>query len=101
MAADSAAPNPSEYIAWYDAARGRWIGETEFRLLSRMLDAKPGSTLLDVGCGTGWFTRRFHAAGLVVTGLDVNSDLLDFARKRSAASVHFVRGDARELPFQD
>jgi SAM-dependent methyltransferase len=66
-----------------------------------MLDATSGSTLLDVGCGTGWFTRAFHAAGVVVTGLDVNNDLLDFARKRSAASVQFVRGDARRLPFQD
>lgn len=35
-----------------------------------------------------------------MTGLDVNSDVLDFARKRSAASVQFVRGDARQLPFQ-
>ena len=54
---------PAEYDAWYDSPRGRWIGETEFRLLQRLLALRPGETLLDVGCGSGWFTRRFAAAG--------------------------------------
>ena len=58
------------YDAWYHTPRGRWIGEVEYRLLHRMLARVPDATLLDVGCGTGYFTRRFaQDAGLRVTGL--------------------------------
>lgn len=89
------------YDAWYDTPRGRWIGETEYRLLARMLGVRPGSTLLDVGCGTGWFARRFQAAGLVVTGVDPDRDGIDFALLHSPSSIRFVQGDACRLPFRD
>ncbi|MGC9160715.1 class I SAM-dependent methyltransferase, partial [Acidithiobacillus sp.] len=71
--------DPASYDAWYDTARGRWIGMAEFRLLSRLLQARPGDTLLDVGCGTGWFTRRFAEEDLLASGLDPNPDWLAFA----------------------
>lgn len=90
---------PVEYDAWYDTPRGRWIGANEWVLLHRLLAAEPGQTLLDVGCGTGWFARRFAADGLRVTGIDPDPAMLDFARTRGGAD--YVRGDARALPFAD
>lgn len=92
---------PAEYDAWYDSPRGRWIGDTEFRLLQRLLAPKQGETLLDVGCGTGWFSRRFGEAGLRVTGVDVNEESLAWARARSGPRVEYRIGDARRLPFED
>jgi SAM-dependent methyltransferase len=92
---------PEAYDAWYDTPRGRWIGDAEFQLLCSHLETHPGTSLLDVGCGTGWFTRRFAAAGLEVTGIDVDRAALDFARRRSGSAVRFVQGDARSLPFAD
>lgn len=92
---------PQEYDAWYDSPRGRWIGDVEFELLCRHLDTKSGTSLLDVGCGTGFFTRRLAAAGLDVTGLDVDADALDFAQQRSDHSISYVEGDACYLPFPD
>ena len=92
---------PTGYDAWYDTTRGRWIGETEFRLLRHLLDPRPGESMLDVGCGTGWFTRRFAALPeLRVTGIDSNSEWLAYARGRDARA-HYLEGDARSLPFID
>lgn len=92
---------PSTYEAWYDTPRGAWIGATEYALAQRELAATPGATLLDVGCGTGWFTRRFAAAGLAVTGLDTNAEWLAYARTHSGPSVRWMEGDAQHLPFAD
>lgn len=93
--------NPAEYDAWYDTPRGRWIGETEYALAARGLAAEPGDSLLDVGCGTGWFTRRAAADELVATGLDPNPAWLDYARAHSGPALSWVEGDARDLPFAD
>ncbi|MCL5980499.1 MAG: class I SAM-dependent methyltransferase [Gammaproteobacteria bacterium] len=89
------------YDAWYDTPRGHWIGTTEFRLLSGLLRAQPGDTLLDVGCGTGWFTRRFAEERLLATGLDPNPDWLAFARAKGPPAIRWITGDARSLPFPD
>ena len=92
---------PADYDAWYDTPRGRWIGTREFALLARLLDARPAETLLDVGCGTGYFSRRFsRESGLKVTGMDIAPDMLDLARSK-APEIPLVRADAACLPFFD
>lgn len=90
-----------EYDAWYESPRGQWIGETEYRLLSRVLAQREGQTLLDVGCGTGWFTRKFASLeGATVVGVDSNADWIEYARRRDPHSDYLV-ADARCLPFAD
>lgn len=91
----------ASYDSWYESARGRWIGTTEFTRLAATLDARAGETLLDVGCGTGWFTRQFARQGLAATGLDVRADWLTFARDQSGPASQWVKGDAHALPFAD
>lgn len=90
---------PAAYDAWYATPRGRWIGDQEFILLARLLNARPGETLLDVGCGTGYFTRRFaREAGLKVTGVDIDPDMIAFA-KTQATDIEFALGNAQNLPY--
>jgi SAM-dependent methyltransferase len=93
--------NPADYDAWYATPRGRWVGDTEYALAARLLAPLAGDSLLDVGCGTGWFTRRAAADDLRVTGLDPNSAWLDYARAHSHPALTWVEGDARDLPFAD
>ncbi|MBI3918343.1 MAG: class I SAM-dependent methyltransferase, partial [Betaproteobacteria bacterium] len=76
---------PEQYDAWYRTPRGRWIGENEHRLLEALLAPAPGESLLDVGCGTGYFTRKFARRELPVTGVDLDPAMLDFARRHAAA----------------
>lgn len=99
MATAGALMNPADYDAWYDSARGHWIGGTEYRLLLTLLAPRFGTRLLDVGCGTGWFTRRFsQLPGLDVVGADINDEWLAFALARDR-ETNYIRADALALPF--
>ena len=92
--------DPAAYEAWYHTPRGHWIGDREFILLQSLLRADKGSLLLDVGCGTGHFSRRFARLGLSVSGIDPDPAALKFARTQGS-DVHYMQGNAQELPFSD
>ena len=93
--------SPNEYEAWYETARGSWIAGRESDLMMRLLDSPAGATLLDVGCGTGHFSRRFAAAGLRVAGLDPDPAMLEYARRGGGGGVEYLRGTATALPLPD
>jgi SAM-dependent methyltransferase len=94
--------DPAAYDAWYHTPRGAWIADTEFSLLMSLLRPAPGASLLDVGCGTGYFSRRFAAAGLRVTGIDPDKAAIGFAREQaSAIAISYLAGTANDLPFPD
>ncbi len=66
------------------------------------------SSLLDVGTCFGFFPLLLQRLEphLAVTALDLSAPMLDLARDADAslhhtATVEFVRGDARDLPFAD
>jgi 2-polyprenyl-3-methyl-5-hydroxy-6-metoxy-1,4-benzoquinol methylase len=67
--------------------------------LSSLRQANPHErlTLLDVGCGTGRLSRRLHAQGFSVLGVDVNQAALRVAQGQT------VRADAagRWLRFEE
>jgi len=92
--------DPADYEAWYHTSRGAWISETEFSLIYRVLQPHAGEHLLDVGCGTGHFSRRFAKLGLTVTGIDPNPDMLSFAKDQNQ-HVSYQQGKAEALPFAD
>jgi SAM-dependent methyltransferase len=53
-------------------------------------------TLLEIGSGTGHFTRWFAALGLCVTGMDISRSMLRESARRSRLA--HVEGDALRLP---
>jgi SAM-dependent methyltransferase len=85
------------YEAWYETT-GRRADRLEKALLHWQLSRfPPVSTLLEVGCGTGHFTRWFQEQGLQVAGLDISVPMLFQA-------IHFdklpyVQGNTFSLPF--
>lgn len=93
--------DPAAYDAWYGTPRGRWIGEMEYRLLRRLLDVRPGESILDAGCGTGYFGRRFRIDGHPVVGADLNTASVDFARRSIDPPLACAAADLTALPFAD
>jgi SAM-dependent methyltransferase len=93
---------PEAYEAWYESPRGQWIADTEHGLLESLLRPEPGASLLDIGCGTGHFTREFarRIRGQVI-GLDNNEQWLRYAAAHAAHGEKYVAGLAESLPFPD
>lgn len=58
-----------------------------------------GGELLDIGCGTGLFIRRYLKYGGKVTGIDISSGMIRKARTYFP-DTHFVAGNAEFLPFR-
>lgn len=56
-----------------------------------------GSTILDVGCGTGALVADAHGLGWRITGVDLAFGMCDVAREQCTA----VNADAGALPFAD
>ncbi|WP_342027562.1 class I SAM-dependent methyltransferase [Haloferax larsenii] len=64
------------------------------------LDLDGRERILDVGCGTGEFTRVLaESSDARVVGLDADTDLLSVAADREG--IEAVAGDATRLPFAD
>lgn len=68
--------------------------------MRRLLNPEPRSALLDVGCGTGHFGRRFAETGLKMTGIDPDPAAIRFARAQGGP-VRYIEGNALQLPFKD
>jgi ubiquinone/menaquinone biosynthesis C-methylase UbiE len=60
-------------------------------------------TILDLGCGTGRFTKGLASRfGARVVGVDPSEKMLDQARvKRQGNSIHYQRGSAEAIPIRD
>lgn len=103
------------YGAWLDAtmtyssARFGQADETleaaqtrKYAELCRMMDLRPGQTVLEIGCGWGGFAE--HAAkeaGAHVTAITISQEQHDYARARIARAGLSDRVDIRMVDYRD
>jgi SAM-dependent methyltransferase len=69
------------------------LNEPSTRFISSSLDSQ-AKTLLDIGCGNGYFLQEAQKAGYQVHGCDVFDEL-------EAKGIAYTKGDILHLPFAD
>jgi ubiquinone/menaquinone biosynthesis C-methylase UbiE len=88
------------YESWYQTTEGQRADKLEKAALRELLDGfSSAESILEVGCGTGHFTRWLHDVGGTAVGLDLSAPMLREAQARNG--VPLVQGDAFRLPFAD
>jgi ubiquinone/menaquinone biosynthesis C-methylase UbiE len=89
----------------YDDKRFDHFRVLQKRLIS-LVNPRPGTRLLDIGCGTGWAVR--YAASLLggrgrFHGIDISSVMIEKAVRNNPypASVFFLEADSAKLAFDN
>ena len=90
------------YDSWYESAKGRMYDRSEKKAISRYLPrSAKGKTLLEVGCGTGHWSRFLSEYGFKVTGVDVSEPMIKIAQSKDIPIASFQVADGHSLPFDD
>ena len=90
---------------WYDAlleGEGTYQKELILPNLLRLMEIRRGETVLDLGCGQGFFTRAFAAAGADAVGADASRAMIAIAERTASAppgKISFRAARADSLPF--
>jgi ubiquinone/menaquinone biosynthesis C-methylase UbiE len=106
--ADPLDPLRTEFDQWARQGRGEGMADAHravTEIILDMMDLRPDSRALDLGCGTGWATRllaRRMPQGFAA-GLDVSGEMIRLARADGAnpPNVEFQVLDAARYPFPD
>jgi ubiquinone/menaquinone biosynthesis C-methylase UbiE len=65
--------------------------------LVRVMNIIQGEYILDIACGTGFFSDVFNSFGAKVRGIDISPELIRLAKEHASSQITFEVGSAHEL----
>lgn len=90
-----------EYDTYYQTETGRTVDRIEKEIVSVHLKNLQKKNWLELGCGTGHWTKFFSENGMHITAVDNSEAMLEIARSKNLENVRFLNADATRLPFPD
>lgn len=87
-----------EIYEWRDPDRQE---EQEY-MESELLNAFTGRRVLDIGCGTGYWTQRISKTAKSIVGIDINESVLEIGRsKEYNCPTEYIVMDAFNMRFNE
>ena len=78
-----------DYAAYYDAFYAHKDYAAEAHYVKQIIAPYATSkTLLELGCGSGKYTREFSKMGFSVVGLDISSEMLEIAKAQAPSATY-------------
>ena len=71
----------SESLPW------KGIRATEYRAIRSLLGIVEGVSILELGCGSGFYAQKLHTLGAKVTGVDFSDAMLRELRKKGIEGI--------------
>lgn len=91
-----------------DSSRDLRFTEKKMKEIIDAIRIKGAKNILEIGCGTGTFTRKLREQVHIdtkITGLDMDNNFIKYCReideKDSLSNIQYINGDALALPFED
>lgn len=80
---------------FYDSIYAKKNYAAEAQFVRELLESRGAKTVLDIGCGTGTHLARLEEYGFECTGIDINREMLDVARRKVKAGL--IQADMRSF----
>src|SRR5215813_11931987 len=95
-----------EFNQWAAAGRGDEMEDHHSDITDQtlpLMNLQLTDRVLDLGCGTGWASRRMAKVAGEIVGLDVADEMLRRAELTSSAfkNIRYVWGSAEKIPASD
>jgi 2-polyprenyl-3-methyl-5-hydroxy-6-metoxy-1,4-benzoquinol methylase len=69
----------------------------DFGYVLQLLDLRPGVSLCELGCGSGWMTRLAARHGVHAEGYDISPEMIEIAREQAEAEGVGARFEAADM----
>ena len=79
----------------------RDVGNRLMALIPQSVLFEQNNTVVDLGCGTGYFTPKLKHNDNQVVGIDLSEGMIAYSRKHRKGDINWLVGDAEILPFAD
>jgi len=73
----------------------------DFGYVLQLLDLHSGTTLCELGCGSGWMTRFAARHGVHAEGYDISPEMIEIAREQAEEEHLAVRFEAADMEQLD
>ena len=92
----------NRYDDWYCSATGQMYDKLEKKAFDSLIgNHDVGKQFLDIGCGTGHWSRFFSEKEFEVTGIDISEEMIKTANRKNMPRCHFQVADGQSLSFFD
>ena len=86
----------TRYAEFYSIEMDNFTGDIKFY----REHCKEGSSILELGCGTGRITRALASSNRLATGLDLSLEMLQRAKQPSTSAPSYICMDMAQMAFK-